>query len=52
MLGELVSDYEIVIVDNASDDDSLLHFKALTGQVLTSAGGGGGSSQLAGLCAY
>lgn len=32
MLGELVSDYEIVIVDNASDDDSLLRLKALTDQ--------------------
>ncbi len=31
MLGELVSDYEIVIVDNSSDDDSLLRLKALTG---------------------
>lgn len=31
MLGELVSDYELVIVDNASDDDSLLHLKILTG---------------------
>jgi glycosyltransferase involved in cell wall biosynthesis len=31
MLGELVSDYEIVIVDNASDDDSLILLKALTG---------------------
>lgn len=31
MLGDLVSDYEIVIVDNASDDDSLLRLKALTG---------------------
>lgn len=31
MLGELVSDHEIVIVDNASDDDSLLRLKALTG---------------------
>lgn len=32
MLGELVSDHEIVIVDNASDDDSLLRLKALTDQ--------------------
>jgi len=32
MLGELVSDHEIVIIDNASDDDSLLRLKALTGQ--------------------
>lgn len=31
MLGELVSDYEIVIVDNASDDGSLLRLKVLTG---------------------
>lgn len=31
MLGELVSDHEIVIVDNASDDDSLVRLKALTG---------------------
>lgn len=31
MLTELVSDHEIVIVDNASDDDSLLRLKALTG---------------------
>jgi len=31
MLGELVSDHEIVIVDNASDDDSLLRLKELTG---------------------
>lgn len=31
MLDELVSDYELVIVDNASDDDSLLRLKALTG---------------------
>ncbi len=31
MLGGLVSDHEIVIVDNASDDDSLLRLKALTG---------------------
>lgn len=31
MLNELVSDYEIVIVDNASDDDSLLRLKALAG---------------------
>lgn len=31
MLGDLVSDYEIVIVDNASDDDSLLRLKTLTG---------------------
>lgn len=30
MLGALVSDHEIVIVDNASDDDSLLRLKALT----------------------
>jgi len=30
MLGELVSDHEIVIIDNASDDDSLLRLKALT----------------------
>lgn len=30
MLGELVEDHEIVIVDNASDDDSLLRLKALT----------------------
>lgn len=30
ILGELVSDHEIVIVDNASDDDSLLRLKALT----------------------
>ena len=30
LLGELVSDHEIVIVDNASDDDSLLRFKTLT----------------------
>lgn len=31
ILQELVSDYEIVIIDNASDDDSLMHLKALTG---------------------
>lgn len=31
MLGELVSDYEIVVVDNASDDDSILRLKGLTG---------------------
>jgi hypothetical protein len=31
MLGELVSDHEIVIIDNASNDDSLLRLKALTG---------------------
>jgi polyisoprenyl-phosphate glycosyltransferase len=31
MLGELVSDHEIVIVDNASDDESLLRLKILTG---------------------
>jgi hypothetical protein len=31
MLGGLVSDHEIVIVDNASDDDSLLRLKVLTG---------------------
>lgn len=31
MLGKLVSDYEIVIVDNASDDDSVLRLKKLTG---------------------
>jgi hypothetical protein len=31
MLDQLVSDYEIVIVDNASDDDSLLRLKMLTG---------------------
>lgn len=31
MLDELVSDHEIVIVDNASDDDSLLRLKVLTG---------------------
>lgn len=31
MLSKLVSDHEIVIVDNASDDDSLLRLKALTG---------------------
>ena len=31
MLSELASDHEIVIVDNASDDDSLLHLKVLTG---------------------
>ncbi|MDD2685715.1 MAG: glycosyltransferase [Gallionella sp.] len=31
MLGELVSDHEIVIVDNSSDDDSLIRLKALTG---------------------
>lgn len=30
MLSELVSDYEIVIVDNASDDDSLFLLKSLT----------------------
>jgi len=30
-LDELVSDYEIIIVDNASNDDSLLRLKALTG---------------------
>jgi hypothetical protein len=30
MLSELASDYEIVIVDNASVDDSLLRLKALT----------------------
>jgi glycosyltransferase involved in cell wall biosynthesis len=30
MLNDLVSDHEIVIVDNASDDDSLLRLKALT----------------------
>jgi hypothetical protein len=30
MLTRLVSDHEIIIVDNASDDDSLLHLKALT----------------------
>jgi glycosyltransferase involved in cell wall biosynthesis len=30
LLGELVSDHEIVIVDNASDDDSLLRLKVLT----------------------
>lgn len=29
-LNEYVADYEIVIVDNASDDDSLMHYKALT----------------------
>lgn len=31
MLSGLVSDHEIVIVDNASDDDSLLRLKSLTG---------------------
>ncbi|WP_283743910.1 glycosyltransferase [Sideroxydans sp. CL21] len=31
MLSELVSDHEIVFVDNASDDDSLLRLKVLTG---------------------
>ncbi|MGC2457316.1 MAG: glycosyltransferase [Gallionellaceae bacterium] len=31
MLDGLVSDHEIVIVDNASEDDSLLRLKALTG---------------------
>lgn len=31
MLGGLVSDHEIVIVDNASEDDSILRLKALTG---------------------
>lgn len=31
MLGGLVSDHEIVIVDNASDDDSLLRLKVLAG---------------------
>lgn len=31
LLGNLVSDYEIVIVDNASDDGSLLRLKTLTG---------------------
>ncbi|HEY8038129.1 MAG TPA: glycosyltransferase [Methylobacter sp.] len=31
MLDASVSDYEIVIVDNASDDDSLLRLKMLTG---------------------
>lgn len=31
MLGELVADHEIVIIDNASDDDSVLYLKALTG---------------------
>lgn len=31
MLSELASDHEIVIVDNASDDDSLLRLKVLTG---------------------
>lgn len=31
LLGELVSDYEIVVVDNASNDDSLLRLKALSG---------------------
>lgn len=31
MLVELVSDHELVIVDNASDDDSLVRLKALTG---------------------
>ncbi|MBC7490143.1 MAG: glycosyltransferase [Glaciimonas sp.] len=31
ILGEFVSDYEIVIVDNASDDDSQLRLKALAG---------------------
>lgn len=31
MLSKLVSDHEIVIVDNASDDDSLVRLKALTG---------------------
>lgn len=30
LLDALVSDYELVIVDNASDDDSLLRLKALT----------------------
>jgi hypothetical protein len=30
MLSRLVSDHEIIIVDNASDDDSLLRLKALT----------------------
>jgi polyisoprenyl-phosphate glycosyltransferase len=32
MLSQLVSDYELVIVDNASDDDSLICLKALTAQ--------------------
>jgi glycosyltransferase involved in cell wall biosynthesis len=32
MLDELVLDYEIVIVDNASNDESLLRYKVLTGQ--------------------
>lgn len=31
MLQELVSDYEIIIVDNASDDDSIVCLKVLTG---------------------
>lgn len=31
MLVELVADHELVIVDNASDDDSLTRLKALTG---------------------
>lgn len=30
VLGRLVSDYEIIIVDNASNDDSLFRYKALT----------------------
>jgi glycosyltransferase involved in cell wall biosynthesis len=31
-IGSLVSDYEIIIVDNASDDDSVSVLKALTGE--------------------
>jgi glycosyltransferase involved in cell wall biosynthesis len=32
ILAEIVSDHEVVIVDNASDDDSLLRLKMLTGE--------------------
>jgi len=32
-IGKLVSDYELIIVDNASDDDSLAVLKNLTGEV-------------------
>lgn len=31
-IASLVSDYEIIIVDNASDDDSISVLKALTGK--------------------
>lgn len=33
ILGELTSDFEIVIVDNASDDDSISVLKTLTGEI-------------------